>query len=558
MRARTRAHVRKSFAGAFAGVFVGLPATALLAGCSDGEVTGGAVTLRGCNPQRPLIPADTMDSCGSSVLNLSASRLIRYHPQTAAPELDIAESIDTTDNQRFTVRLKPDYRFSDGTLVKARNFVDAWNYAVANALQTEYFFAPIQGYADVVPPPDPDGQGPLPAPPARSRTMSGLAVIDDRTFTITTTAKVSNLGVRLGSNAFAPMPDAFFSDPRAFGTKPIGAGPYVVTAWTQNQEIVLAKNPRYSGRFGGQVDSVTFKVFTGTDAAYNELVAGNLDVIDEIPTSAMAGGQYRQDLPGRHASREVGGIQLLVFPPATTDPTYNDPRVRQAISMAINRDLIVEQIFHGARTPADGWVSPIVNGATRGQCGEFCRYDAAAARALLAQAGGVPGGKVSIAYNADAAQQDSVTAICNEITNALGVECTPSPVADFATFRANIEARTQRGMLRSAWGMDYPSIESFLSPLYATGAAANVGEYRDPAFDAKLAQAAAAGTLDEANALYREAEAMLKDEMPAIPLWYSKVTYAWSTRVDNVRATPQGFIDVAGITLNRGPATGSG
>ena len=82
--------------------------------------------------------------------------------------------------------------------------------------------------------------------------MTGLKVVDDYTFTIKTTEKVSNLPVRLGYSAFAPLPDVFFDDPKAFGDKPIGAGPFKVDAWTKDQSIVLSKFADYSGEFGGQ------------------------------------------------------------------------------------------------------------------------------------------------------------------------------------------------------------------------------------------------------------------------------------------------------------------
>ncbi len=547
-----------------AAVLAGMSATVLLAascsgdsgsgtntatGGTDGGKAGGSINVRGCNPENPLIPADTNESCGSNILDLSVAKLIKYNPENAAPELDLAESIESPDSQTFTVKLKKDYKFSDGTAVTAKSFVDAWNYSVANALQNEYFFEPIQGYADVVPPKDPDDKGPQKAPPAKSKTMSGLKIVDDSTFEIKTTEKVSNLKVRLGYNAFAPLPDVFFKDPKAFGNAPIGAGPYMVTAWNKNQDVKLTKNPNYSGKYGGKVDDITFKIFQNSDAAYNEVVANNLDATDEIPTSAMIGDKYKTDLAGRSGDRETGGIQTLTFPPVTTDPTYKNPKLRQAVSMSIDRDLITKQIFNGGRTPADGWVSPVVDGAKPGQCGEFCTYEPAKAKELLNEAGGVPGGKLSIAYNADATHKDWVGATCNSIKNALGVECVATPVTDFATLRAAVNARTQKGMFRSGWIMDYPSIENFLAPLYATGASANDGMYSNPKFDAKLQEAAAADTLEKANGLYQEAEALLKDDMPTIPLWFQKINYGWSDKVENVRATVKNEIDYANITL---------
>lgn len=541
-------------------LLVGASATALLAAsCSGGGggsntatggntsaatggKTGGSITVRGCNPEHLLIPADTNESCGGNIMEVGVARLIHYNPDTAKPENDIAESIESEDNQNFTVKIKKDYKFSDGTVVKAKNFVDAWNYSVANAYQNEYFFAPIQGYEDVKPPADKKTK-------AKATAMSGLKVVDDTTFTIKTTEKVSNLPVRLGYYVFAPLPDSFFKDPKAFGNKPVGAGPYMVTAWNKNQDIRVTKNPNYSGQFPGKVDNITFKIFQNADAAYNEIVANNLDATDEIPTSAMIGDKYKQDLPDRAGDRETGGIQTLTFPPVTTDPVYKNPKLRQAISMAIDRDLITKQIFNGGRTPADGWVSPVVDGAKPGQCGEFCKYDPEKAKSLLQEAGGVPGNKLSIAYNADSAHKDWVEATCNSIKNALGVQCVAQPVADFATLRAQINAHTQKGMFRSGWIMDYPSIENFLTPLYATGASSNDGLYSNPAFDAKIKEAAAADTLDKANTLYQEAEAMLKEGMPAIPLWYYKINYGWSDKVENVKGTAQNYLDYANITV---------
>lgn len=550
MRARTRASL-----------FAGMSATALLAaacsgggggsntatgggdtGGADGGRTGGSITVRGCNPENPLIPANTNESCGGNVMDLTVARLIKYDPDTAKPQYDIAESIETEDNQNFTVKIKRDYKFSDGTVITAKHFVDAWNYSVANALQNEYFFAPIEGYADVVPPSDSKAK-------AKATAMSGLKVVDDTTFTIKTAEKVSNLEVRLGYYVFAPLPDSFYKDPKAFGDKPVGAGPYMVTAWTKNQEIKLTRNPAYSGAFAGKVDDITFRIFQNTDAAYNEVVANNLDATDEIPTSAMIGDKYKQDLAGRSGERETGGIQTLTFPPVATDPTYKEPKLRQAISMAIDRGLITQQIFNGGRTPADGWVAPVVDGAKAGQCGEYCTYDPEKAKQFLQEAGGVPGNRLSIAYNADAAHKDWVEATCNSIKNALGVDCVAQPVTDFATLRAQVNARTQKGMFRSGWIMDYPSIENFLTPLYATGASANDGLYSNPAFDAKLQEAAAADSLEKANTLYQEAEAMLKDGMPAIPLWYYKINYGWSDRIENVKGTAQNTIDYANVTV---------
>ena len=295
--------------------------------------------------------------------------------------------------------------------------------------------------------------------------------------------------MRLGYSAFSPLPDAFFADPKAFGDKPIGSGPYKLDSWTKEQSIVLSKFADYSGDFGGNVDKITFKIYQDADAAYNDVIANNLDVTDEIPASALIDDKYKTDLPDRNAQKETGVIQTITVAPTKVDPNYADPKIRQAISMAIDRDTIIKQIFNGTRVPATGWVSPVVDGYKAEQCGEFCKYDPAKAKALLAEAGGFKGDKITLSYNADAAHKEWTEATCNSIKQALGVECQAVGVVDFATFRSQIGDRKMKGMFRTGWQMDYPSIENFLAPIYKTGASSNDGDYSNPAFDKLLVEA---------------------------------------------------------------------
>jgi oligopeptide transport system substrate-binding protein len=540
-----------------------LSAVALLAaGCGSGDSgdtatsaagakTGGEITVRGCNPQNPLVPSNTTETCGGNVLEAVTAKLVHYDPATAKPQNDIAQSIETTDNQNFTVKLKPNYKFQDGTTVTSKSFVDAWNYAAygPNAQSSGYFMEPIEGFADLqcagTTNPDDPCEGYTP----KAKEMTGLKVVDDTTFTIKTTEKVSNLPPRLGYSAFAPLPEAFFKDPKAYGDKPIGAGPYKVDSWTKEQAIVLSKFADYSGDFGGKVDKVTFKIYQDPDAAYNDVIANNLDVTDEIPASALIDDKYKSDLPDRNAQKESGVIQTITAAPSKVDPNYADPKIKQAISMAIDRDTIIKQIFNGTKVPATGWVSPVVDGYKADQCGEFCKYDPAKAKALLAEAGGFKGDKITLSYNADAAHKEWTEATCNSIKQALGVECQAVGVVDFATFRSQIADRKMKGMFRTGWQMDYPSIENFLAPIYKTGASSNDGDYSNPEFDKDIVDAAAATDPAAANAKYQEAEALLAKDMASIPMWYGKATMGWSDKVTGVKITAFGTIDIPSISM---------
>lgn len=97
------------------------------------------------------------------------SRLVKYNSDTAAPELDQAESIETTDNKVWTIKLKPGLKWTDGTPVTAKNYVDAWNYTAysPNAQLGSFWFGDIEGF-DKVNTADPDGpDGPKEAPSRR-------------------------------------------------------------------------------------------------------------------------------------------------------------------------------------------------------------------------------------------------------------------------------------------------------------------------------------------------------------------------------------------------------
>ena len=223
---------------------------------------GGAITVRGCTPQNPLIPANTNETCGGNIMDAVTVRLVHYNPDSAKPELDIAKSIETKDNQNFTVRIKPGLKFSDGTEVKAHNFVDGWNWGAygPNAQQNSYFFEPIEGYDALQCSDDSCSAKP------KADKMTGLKVVDDQTFTIKTTEKVANLQVRLGYTAFAPLPDAFLKDARndKWAKTSFGAGPFKIVDNTATQ-IVLERNENYAGSYKPHVDKVTFKIYN--DAA---------------------------------------------------------------------------------------------------------------------------------------------------------------------------------------------------------------------------------------------------------------------------------------------------
>jgi oligopeptide transport system substrate-binding protein len=517
-------------------------------GTSQAGGQGGEISLRSCTPQNPLIPGNSQEECGNNILDAVTAKLVHYNTDTAAPELDIAESIETKDNQNFTVKLKPGYKFHDGTEVKAKNFVDAWNWNAqgANGYLNSYFFAPIQGFDDLQCGTDSKGNPDCEGKPAKAKEMSGLKVVDDHTFTIKTSSKVSNLLVRLGYLGFAPYPDSFFTDPKAYGEKPIGAGPFKVDSKTDT-DVVVSKFADYSGQYKPSVDKVTYRFYNDDSAAYNDVVANNLDFVDRIPSDRLTDDLWKTELEGRNGLRDAGIIGTIEFSPI--DPNVKDPNLRRAISMAIDRDLINKQIFNGTKPALDGWVSPVVDGFKPGACGDYCKFNPDKAKKLYEESGGYKGGTMTLTVNGDGGHKPWADAACNSIKNTLGLECVTKVTPDFATIRNQIVKRELKGMFRNGWQMDYPSIENFLAPIYQTGAGANDTGYSNPKFDAKLKEAAAATNADAANKLYQEAEAIIANDFPTIPMWSYTQAVGWSDRVTDVKITPFGWIDLDSVKV---------
>ncbi|MGW2487053.1 peptide ABC transporter substrate-binding protein [Streptomyces sp. NPDC001606] len=521
---------------------VGAVAVALAAaGCgggggSGGGGNGGAVLSSSWgDPQNPLEPANTNEVQGGKVLDMIFRGLKRYDPKTAKAENWLAQSIDTKDSQTFTIKVKDGWTFSNGEKVTARSFVDAWNYGASlkNNQKNAYFFGYIEGYDKVHPDSGSQSAG----------TLSGLNVVDDHTFTVRLRQKFSGFPDTLGYAAFAPLPRAFFTDHAGWLSKPVGNGPYTIESYTKGSQMTLRKWDGYPGSDKAQNDGVTLKVYTDNNTAYTDLMAGNLDLVDDVPAAQLK--NVKSDLGDRYINTPAGIIQTLAFP--YYDPAWNkagSEKVRTGLSMAINRKQITQTIFSNTRTPATDWTSPVLGAAggyQAGLCGKACDYDPAEARKLIQQGGGIPGGQVRITYNADTgSHKEWVDAVCNSINNALGngTACVGNPVGTFADFRNQIGQHKMHGPFRAGWQMDYPLIQNFLQPLYYTDASSNDGKWSNKNFDHLVDQANAQTDPGKAVDLFRQAEGVVRDNMAAIPLWYQNGSAGYSQRLSHVALNP--------------------
>ncbi|GAT83725.1 peptide ABC transporter substrate-binding protein [Streptomyces sp. F-3] len=524
-------------------IVVALAATACGGGSDDkGDSSkkgalAGYVSIDVGEPQKPLVPADTNESNGGYVIRALFTQLLDFDEKGEIVYTN-AESVTTKDSKTWTVKLKEGWKFHNGEPVTAQSYVDAWNWYAnsKNNQQNAFWFSDIVGYEDV----HPDKGEP------KSDKMSGLKVVDDTTFTIELKDQVPYFNYKLGYTTFAPLPKVFYDDPKAFGQKPIGNGPYQFEKWTHKKLIQVKAWDGYKGPNKAQNKGIQFKHYATPEAAYQDVVSGNLDIIKQVGPTDLP--KYKQDLGDGALDQPYAAIQTLV--PAFYSKTFKDvdPKVLQGLSMAIDRDTITKTVLNNTRMPATSFTPPQVKGNQQLDTDIF-KYDPAKAKKLIKEGGGVPGNKIWIQYNTDGGHKEWVTAVCESIRNATGIDCVGDPKPDFAT---DLEARDNnevKSMYRGGWVADYPININFLKELYHSKAESNNGRFSDKEIDKLMEKGDNASSLEEAVKAYQEVEKKLVDKMPSIPLWYYRINGGHGKNVDNVTINYQGDIQLHKVTV---------
>ncbi|WP_428886412.1 ABC transporter substrate-binding protein [Bifidobacterium dentium] len=527
---------KKALAFAAAACALGM----LLSGCgasNDAASDGGnIITAYNSEPQNPLIPGSTNETGGGKPIDLLFSRLISFDAKGNASN-EVAESIEANaDATQYTIKLKKGWKFTDGTPVTAESFTKAWSYTAnaKNAQKCASFFSTIKGYDKLQ---DADNL-------KGDEQLEGLTVVNDNEFTVDLNQSDSVFAIKVGYSGFAPLPESFYKDPKAFGEKPVGNGPYKFQSWDHDNEIVLVKNPDYKGNRTPKNDGVTFKVYTKDEAAYADIQSGSLDVMESVPASATK--TFETDSTVQAYNKAGSVIQQFTIPSGLKHfeaGTEEGTLRRQAISMAINRNNICEKVLNGTGTPASDFTSPLTPGYSDSLKGsDNLKYNASKAKELWEKANAISpwtsDDKLTFAYNADGGHETIYTAVVNSINNTLGSEvAATNPYPTFNDYRTAVSDRKVQGAFRSGWQPDYPFAENYLVQNFSSSAAdgngSNDGDYKNSKFDDLCNQAAAAQTTDEANKLYQQAQEVLLNDLPAVPLYYANAYGVASTNVSN-------------------------
>lgn len=494
-------------------------------------------------PEHPLVPQNTTENQGARILFALFTPLVQFNDDTAAVEYTgVAQSVTSPDNVNWTIKLKPGWTFHNGEPVTASSFVDAWNYAAlsTHAYGGSSFYSNIVGYQDL--------QGIDSAPPAATA-MSGLHVVDDLTFTVRLNGPFAVFPLTLGYAAFYPLPKAFYRDPDAYGRRPIGNGPFKADEdWQRGIGITLSRYDGYIGPDKAKAKGMQFRVYTEVQTAYTDMQAGILDVQLDIPGDEFE--TARVEFGDAFVQRPRPDITSLGFP--MYDKRYSDVRVRQAISMAIDREAIVKIIFSGTRDVATSFGSSVISGYRKGACGKLCELHVDEANKLLDAAGFDRTQPIDLWFNSGAGNDTWVEAVGNQLERNLGLTFRLRSLP-FSQYLPLQDTKGMTGPFRSAWTMDYPSIYNFLYSLYGTDSlpprGSNYVFYSNPAFDELLRQGNQEPTIEAATIKYQKAEDLLFKDLPATPLFYGLDQAVHSKRVSNVKIRITDTIDWAAVEV---------
>ncbi|ADD43795.1 peptide ABC transporter substrate-binding protein [Stackebrandtia nassauensis] len=504
--------------------------TASLAACGGGGGESASGDMKfGLGAEPPsLIPPNTTESEGSIILSLTYAGLFDYNEKAEAENL-LAKSIETKDNKTWTIEIEDGHKFHNGEPVDAEAFKRAWDWGAyaPNAATGSYFFDRIKGFADM--------QGKKP----KAKELAGLKA-DGQTLTIELDKPWAGFSTMLGYTAFLPMAEECVKDTKACNDKPIGNGPMKFDGkWKHKESISLVKNDKYKGPNKVKYDKADFTIYDGDANCWADFESEDIDICSP-PVEKWEGAKNDPDLKERLISEPSTSLTYLGMP--VYDKAFQDKKLRQAFSLAIDREKVIDIATPGRAVPATEFAPPSLPGGVEGAC-EFCKFDAKEAKKLFEESSWPKGKKMEIWYNADPTNKAIFEAVGNQLKKNLGVEF-ELVVKDWDPFLAATDKHKAKGPFRMGWLPDYPLNENYLKPIYGNGAANNRFGYEGKDFNKKLAEADAAKTLEEGMEIYAEAEKILAEEMIGIPLSWAKSSSFYSENIDpkSVKYFPVGQI----------------
>ncbi len=421
------------------------------------------------------------------------------------------------DGLVWTFHLRNGLRWSNGERLAAGDFIQSWRRMLLPELAAEnaYLLYPIRN-AEAF------NRGRV-----RDPSSLGIAAPDPQTVRIELERPTPYVPV------LAALPPWYPVNPRVldrFGalaargtrwTRPgnlVGNGPFTLAEWLPNARIAVERNPYYWNAGAVTLRRIVFFPTESPDTEERDFRAGQLHVTYSIPVAKLA--PYRRDSPG--LLRVDPFLQTFFLRFNVARPPFGDPRVRLALSLAIDRDAIARTVLASGYPPAHSFTPPDCGGySARARVG----LDVERARRLLAEAG-YPGGRgmppIEVQVRNDEVQPPVMEAIQAMWDRELGIHVT------LATLEQKTWLQNQQALDYSAstagWAGDFLDPVTFLD-LFVTGGGNNWTGWGDPAYDRLIGDAARESLPRARLELFQRAESILLEQAPVAPLYFGAHAY---------------------------------
>jgi oligopeptide transport system substrate-binding protein len=423
---------------------------------------------------------------------------------------DLAGSWDiSTDGTVYTFHLRPTARFQDGRAVVAQDVIYSWERAAAPATNSDTvltYLGDIVGVADMH--------------SGKAQHISGLKALDDHTLQVTIDAAKPYFLFKL------TMPVALVLDQKNVASgpnwyrTPNGTGPYKLSRWDSFKLMVYDANPYY---YLGAPTIPQIVVELNTGVGIDMYESGEIDMTG-VSSSDVA--RVLDPADPLHADL-VSGVSMctnyVTFD--VSKPPFDDVKVRQAFSMAFDRQKFIDVVDNGVGIPADGLYPPSLPGFNPNLKG--LPYDPKQAQQLLAQSKyGGPQGLPPIVFTSEGIGNTAgpdVAAMAQMWEQNLGVKITIENLEP-DKFYDLLNSGQHGQIFLGGWCADYPDPENFADVLFHTGAQQNLGNYSNPALDAILDQARGEPDVTKRIQLYQQAEQIIVQDAPALFISHD-VTY---------------------------------
>ena len=477
---------------------------------------------------RTLDPSLNEDVAAYSVADDLFEGLVRLDAAgTVVP--GVASSWESSaDGLTWRFHLRPEARWSNGDPVRAEDFVFAWRRLLdpATGSANRAQFAPIAGAGDIL-----AGT----APP----TALGARALDARTLVVSLASPTPHFLYLLTVCWFMPLHEPTVRQYGADWTQPgniVGNGAFVLQSRTASGPITLARNPHYWDAGAVKLQGVTYHPVVDTAAATARFLAGDLDITDRFQIEDM--DWLRRDLGDQVRLDEYFATYMIAM--NVTRAPFNDIRVRRAMVMALDRDVLTGKLLKGKYSPAHGIVAPLPGyGAVLPDwAGMPADARHALARQLLAEAGYSQRRPLDVQLwypMSDADTRRLMEGMAAMWRATLGAHVRIEP-EEWRAFQQNRTLR-QRGLFFYPWVGDYPDPSTFLN-LPMQDSEQNLMQYASADYDRAVLEGKNAADAGTRQAAYQRAERILNEDAVVIPIYYYRSKHLIRSYVQGWRESP--------------------